>query len=113
VASDHGGHQAGFVVADTAAAPWLFEGTGLRNGDRFGKYGIEIDQRTSDSPSGTKLLATIPDLMGPGKTAEMTYYETPNGAKVFSAGALNFASTADVPVVSRMLENLWARLSVP
>jgi hypothetical protein len=113
VASDRGGHMGGFVVADTSAAPWLFDGTGLRNGDRFGNYGIEIDQRTSHSPRGTRLLATIPDLMGPGKTAEMTYYETPNGAKVFAAGALNFASTADVPVVSRLLENLWARLSVP
>ncbi|MDQ2983747.1 MAG: hypothetical protein M3R70_07460 [Actinomycetota bacterium] len=112
VASDQGGHQAGFLVADVKAAPWLFSGTGLRTGDRFGRYGIEIDQRTKDSPSGTRVLASIPDVMGPGKTAEMTYYEK-GGAKVFSAGALNFASTADRPLVSRLLDNLWARLSRP
>ena len=33
---------------------------------------------------------TIPDLFGPGRTAEMTYYEHWSGAKVFSAGALDF-----------------------
>jgi hypothetical protein len=43
----------------------------------------------------------------------MTYYETPAGAKVFAAGALNFAASVDEPAVSQMLDNLWARLSVP
>jgi hypothetical protein len=43
----------------------------------------------------------------------MTYYETPRGAKVFAAGALNFAASLDRPDVSRLLENVWARLSVP
>ena len=33
------------------------------------------------------MLARIPDLLGPGKSAEMTYYETEEGAKVFDAGA--------------------------
>ena len=55
----------------------------------------------------------MPDLLGPGKTAEMTYYETAAGAKVFDAGAINFASTATTAPVSTLLENLWARLSVP
>jgi hypothetical protein len=33
-----------YVVRNVAAAPWLFEGTGLRAGDTFGfSYGIEID----------------------------------------------------------------------
>ena len=58
-------------------------------------------------------LASIPDLMGPGKTAEMTYYETPAGAKVFAAGALNFASSVDQPAVARLLANVRARLSRP
>jgi hypothetical protein len=43
----------------------------------------------------------------------MTYYETPAGAKVFAAGALNFAASAGQPPVSTLLENLLARLSVP
>ena len=41
----------------------------------------------------------------------MTYYTTPNGAKVFSAGVMNFGGSALWPVVSTMMENLWAELS--
>jgi hypothetical protein len=51
--------------------------------------------------------------MGPGRSAEMTYYETASGAKVFAAGTVNFAASIDRPDVSRLLENLWARLSRP
>ncbi len=113
VASDYGARQGGYVVRGAATAPWAFGGTGLRDGDRFGRYGIEIDARAGSSPPGTQLLASIPDLMGPGRTAEMTYYETPAGAKVFAAGALNFAASVGDPAVSRLVENVWARLSRP
>jgi hypothetical protein len=51
--------------------------------------------------------------MGPGKTAEMTYYETPKGAKVFAGGALNFGASVTQPAVAQLLENVWARLSRP
>ena len=81
---------------------------------RFGRYGIEIDERTAVSPPGIQVLARIPDILpNAGRSAEMTYYETPAGAKVFAAGALNFAASVDQPVVSQLLENLWARLSLP
>jgi hypothetical protein len=43
----------------------------------------------------------------------MTYYETPTGAKVFAAGALNFAASLDRPEVRQLVENVWARLSRP
>jgi hypothetical protein len=43
----------------------------------------------------------------------MTYYETPAGAKVFAAGALNFAASVGQQPVSGLMENLWTRLSVP
>ena len=45
-------------------------------------------------------------------TAQMTYYDDA-GAKVFSAGVLNFGTTALWPTVSQILENVWERLSVP
>ena len=97
--------------------PWLFVGTDLSNGAEFGQelggYGIEIDATAPTSPPGTTVLAEIPDLYGPGFTAQMTYYETTAGAKVFAAGAMDFGGTALLPAVSRMLENLWGRLSVP
>ena len=95
------------------AAPWFFRGTGLRNGQTFGgTYGIEVNARTKDSPPGTELLANIPNIFGKGQTAEMTYYQTANGAKVFDAGAMNFGGTAEYPVV-RTMANLWARLTKP
>jgi len=102
-----------YIVNGAGTAPWLFHGTGLHNGSRFGKYGVEIDARTPDSPLGTEVLATIPDVFGPGKTAEMTYYALPNGAKVFAAGTINFGGTAQLPPVRQLLENLWARLIQP
>jgi hypothetical protein len=112
VGSNHGATQGPFVVAPSAPE-WLLAGTGLAAGNSFGRYGIEIDARSAASPPGTLLLASIPDVLGPGLTAEMTYYESAAGAKVFAAGALNFASSAGTPPVSGLLENLWTRLSRP
>ena len=113
VGSDHGQRQSGYTVTGAVAAPWAFDGTGLVDGDVFGRYGIEIDARTSASPHGLQVLAHIPELLGPGRSAEMTYYETPGGAKVFAAGALNFGASLGRPEVDRLLANVWARLSVP
>jgi hypothetical protein len=112
-ASDYGGHQGAYVVTGATSAPWAFAGTGLGNGSRFGQYGFEIDARAPSTPRGTQLLASIPDLMGPGRAAEMTYYETSAGAKVFAAGALNFAASIGDPAVGQLVENVWARLSRP
>ena len=41
----------------------------------------------------------------------MTYYTTPRGAKVFSAGVMNFGGSALWPVVSTMMQNIWTELS--
>jgi hypothetical protein len=111
--SDYGGRQAAYTVVGAQAAPWAFAGTGLRDGDHFGRYGFEIDSRARASPAGTQVLASIPELMGPGRSAEMTFYEAPAGAKVFAAGALNFAASIGDPAVARLIENVWARLSRP
>ena len=59
------------------------------------------------------MLARIPDLLGAGRSAEMTYYETPAGARVFAAGAINFAASLGQPAVDRLLTNVWNRLTVP
>jgi hypothetical protein len=116
-ANDDGRRQQPFVVRSASTAPWLWAGTGLGDGATFGQelggYGIEIDQVTPSSPPGTIVLAEIPDVFGPGLTAQMAYYETPQGAKVFSGGAIDFGGSATLPAVSRMLENLWARLAAP
>ena len=46
------------------------------------------------------MLAEIPNLFGPGFTAQMTYYETARGAKVFAAGAFTLAGAVLQPNVS-------------
>jgi hypothetical protein len=102
-----------FRITGAGKAPWLFAGTGLRDGSTYGTYGIEIDARTPASPRGTVVLATIPNIFGPGKTAEMTYYTTPRGAKVFSAGVMNFGGSSLWPTVNTMVENLWVKLTAP
>ena len=112
VASDRGQRRAPFTVVGADVAPWAFEGTGLTNGATFGLYGIEIDARSTASPTSTQVLASIPDLFGPGRTAEMTYYEHWSGAKVFSAGALDFGGQMLLwPQTERIVENVWNRLS--
>ena len=68
---------------------------------------------THPGVSEEELHAFIDCELGPGRSAEMTYYETPAGAKVFAAGALNFGASLGRPEVDRLLANVWTRLSVP
>jgi N,N-dimethylformamidase beta subunit-like, C-terminal len=112
--NDRGERRGAWILTAAPAASWLFTGTGLGAGSRFGDdWGIEIDQTTPDSPRNVRVIAEIPDLFGPGFTAQMTYYETRAGAKVFAAGAFTLAGAALDPGVPRMLANLWAQLARP
>ncbi len=113
-ANDDGTRQAPFTVVDVDAAPWLFADTGLVNGSLLGTevggFGIEIDATTTDSPPETRVLARIPDLFGPGVSAEMAYYETAAGARVFSAGAMDFPAVLFTDPGARLLDNLWRHM---
>jgi hypothetical protein len=78
----------------------VFAGTGLKINDTFGSdcpdtggaSGHETDKMTQASMNipGIQLLAkgTNPDNGG----AEMVYYETLSGGKVFSVGSISFTS---------------------
>ena len=126
-ANDRGEKKGAWILRDTEATPWLVAGTRLRAGSRIGRGGIEIDGRAAGSPPSLHLLADIPNLYGPGITAQMSYYETPAGAKVFAAGAFDLVESIlepdrplpdplaqkNQPAARRLLENLWARLSRP
>jgi hypothetical protein len=113
-ANDDGQHRGPWIVRDAEATPWLFAGAGLVDGSTFGSGGIEIDKTSAASPANVQVLAEIPDVLGPGLTAQMTYYETPSGAKVFAAGAFTLAGEVlSQPVVGQMIGNLWAHLSQP
>jgi hypothetical protein len=111
IANDDGRHTGAWIVRNTAAAPWLFAATGLANGDRFDSGGIEIDKVAPSSPRSVRVLAEIPDLFGPGYTAQMTYYQTKSGAKVFAAGAFSLACSVWYRPATTLLENLWTRLA--
>jgi hypothetical protein len=109
--NDAGRHQAPWTLRASPAGLWVFAGTGLYPGSAFARGGIEADETTSSSPKGTQVIAAIRNVFGSGRDAEMSYYELPNGAKVFAAGAFTLAGRARLPSVRVVLENLWARLA--
>ena len=102
-----------YTVTGARRAPWLFVGTRIADGERLGWFGIEVDGRTAASPRAIQVLAVIPNAFASGHSAEMTYYVTSAGAKVFAAGAFTLCGTqARNPAISRLLQNLWDRLTV-
>ena len=110
--NDFGEHRGSWIVRGAAARlPWLMKGTGLRVGMPFSSGGIEADAVTSASPRGVRVVATIPNLFGDGRDAEMTYYETPAGAKVFAAGAFTLAGSVWQGHVRELVTNLWNRMA--
>ena len=106
VAGDYGGHQAGYVVQ---GSPWAFAGTGLAG--RRPVRPLRLRDRRALARVAARHAApgVDPEPDGPGRTAEMTYYETPGDAKVFAAGALNFAASIGDPAVAQLVENVWTR----
>jgi hypothetical protein len=111
-ANDRGGHRGPWLVRrGSSSAPWLF--AGLDTAEGVGMGGIEIDATCAASPKGVHVLAEIPNLYGPGFTGQMTYYETPAGAKVFAAGAFTLAGSVWEPTVGTLVANLWQELSRP
>jgi hypothetical protein len=99
-----------YVVQGASAQPWAFAGTGLADGSSFGRFGIEVDSTTKQSPAGTVVLARIPRAIG-RRSAEMTYYRTATGAQVFAAGVFDLAAALDQPPVAALVQNVWARLA--
>lgn len=105
-----------FQVLD--ASHWAFAGTGLSNGDLFGKHslherapggasGHELDRRDQHSPPQTHVLA---EGTNPGGGAEMVHFETAGGGQVFSAGSITYGSCllVDEPL-SRVTRNVLDR----
>ena len=111
IGNDDGESRGAWIVRRTPETRWLFAGTGRAPGDRLSNGGIEIDATSPSSPKGTTVVAEIPNLLGRGMTAQMTYYETPRGARVFAAGAFTLAGAVFQPDVKALMENLWRELS--
>jgi len=101
-----------YRVRGVTLAPWLFDGTGLKDGGQFAKFGIEADHEARASPKSLRVLATIPHIFNARHAADMTYYKAPSGARVFGAGAFTLAGIqARCATVARFLANLWDELA--
>ena len=101
------------------AAHWIFEGTGLQNGDLFGAEtlhervpggasGHETDKRSASSPPDTVLLAKgiNPDAGG----AEVVCHQPTGGGAVFSVGSITWVPALfPDPHVSRITRNVITR----
>jgi hypothetical protein len=106
-ANDRGGHRGAWILT-RLGGNLLFAGDAPAE---FGSGGIEIDATAPSSPRNVRVLAQIPNLYGPGFTGQMSYYETPAGAKVFAAGAFTLAGSVWDPDVEPVVERLWEELS--
>ena len=98
---------------------WLFENTGVGNGDTFGEAslhmripggasGHETDKVSPSSPPGTHVVARGRNPGAGG--AEIVHYQSKNGGEVFSAGSICYSSSLLVDsVVSRITGNALNR----
>lgn len=84
-------HKEDMVVED--ASSWVFENTGLRNGDHLpGLLGYEADQMFRNAPPGTKRVAHSPyiDYFGASLTSDMVFYPVSSGATVVAVGSMQW-----------------------
>jgi hypothetical protein len=83
--------QSDIVISD--ASSWIFEGTGLKNGDHLpGLLGYEVDRTSDHTPSGTHRLAHSPyPFRGSTRYSDMVLYTTPSGSIVFASGTLQWS----------------------
>lgn len=118
--------DADMVVADDAA--WVFDGSGLRNGDRLPRLvGNEYDRVTPEvpTPGDIQVLFHSPVVCkGRRSFADATWYTAPSGAGVFSVGTFRWIpqllfdvrgqrpSAANVPAaVQKVTENLFRAMA--
>jgi N,N-dimethylformamidase len=101
------------------ATHWVFDRTGLKEGDDFGRKslhrrcpggasGHETDKLSPSSPSNAQLLAQglNPDDGG----AHVVHFDTPRGGGVFSVGSISWVSSLPVDEpVARITENAIRR----
>ncbi len=110
---------------------WVFAGTGLTDGDKFGLGALGYETDAADieeidgvprvtgrdgTPTSFTVLATA-DLRhwsayGQAGAATMGLFEAGRGT-VFNAGTVNWASAIGDPVVARVTRNVIDRLSEP
>ena len=119
--NDDGSARAPMRVVQYPGSPgwWAYAGTSLEFGSQWGSFGIEIDRLAPSSPPQTIVLGEVQDVFGPGRTGQMTAYETRNGARVIAAGAYLLARSAmtddlrEREPAATVLGNLWRWVATP
>lgn len=78
------------VVSDSSS--WIFQGTGLHNGDRLsGLLGLEADRLFGNAPPGTHRIAHSGyDANDRANYGDMTVYEWPSGSTVVATGSMQW-----------------------
>ncbi|MGG1630945.1 N,N-dimethylformamidase beta subunit family domain-containing protein [Rossellomorea sp. NRS-1567] len=76
-----------YPMVITNSSHWIYQGTGLKDGDKIsGVIGGEIDRYDGEIP-GVKLIARSPvNVYGKNSVADVVWWEKPYGTKVFSVG---------------------------
>jgi hypothetical protein len=105
------------------ASHWVFEGTGLEDGDLFGQAGLhmrcpggasahETDKVSPSSPPSLESLAKGINIDEGG--ADLVHYVTPSGGAVFSVGSIAWSSSILVDdCVSQITRNVLERFLSP
>jgi N,N-dimethylformamidase len=102
---------------------WIFQGTGLKDGDLFGRNGLqercwggasghETDKTSALTPKQARMLAKgiNPDEGG----AEIVQYDVPSGGSVFSVGSITWPASLLVDeYTSRITRNVLDRALQP
>jgi len=83
--------QGDIVVAD--ASSWVFEGTGLKNGDHLpGLLGYEVDRSAEHTPPGAQQIAHSPyPFRGNTRYSDMIVYTAPSGSTVVATGTMQWS----------------------
>lgn len=83
----------------TDASNWVYDGTGVKNGDVFENViGPEYDRafRDRNMPETLEVLAHSPVTCGGGSSyADMAYYTAPSGAGVFATATIKWICALD------------------
>lgn len=89
----HRSHTAQGDIVIEDAGNWVFEGTGLRNGDHLpGLLGYEVDEMFGSAPAGTRRIAHSPyKVKGDIRYGDMTVYEWPSGSTVVAVGTIHWS----------------------
>lgn len=113
---DARGRETGAPYRVTDARHWIYEGTGVGEGDLFGAHkvaglsasGMETDKVTEFSAADLEVVArgTNPDDGG----AEFALFRHAGGGLVVNAGSITFCLNLEDPVIDRMVANVFRRL---